>query len=511
MQDFQNKNRLTITSTRVCKQELELPNGVYVVSSDAAAADLSSSAMFTQSQVPYLFSTACSDGVVRFWSCRELKSESESFEFHEWQLNSTLNENPSDYSSINKSSQLHIENFPLALSCSYNGRFAVAYKKNTGLSKNDLKGHTFTDFYVKIFECESTGGSAWKLEDSISLKSIVLPELDSGINLDYIYGNQKPIKPAFSTHSFKNMLLNNTLSSISSNSNLTSLLGTSSVNGNGVEEVTRAPEIPSSAAKISIKRQFSINGLQSNTKFEPAIRKKLIKLDWASTENGSHLLTVCLGNQVFVYSCVKKEKIESVALKPKSVEAVTTKVLLGDSRLTKLPEIEENKLGSSVGEEDSQPSESIVKWVQFRSFTLDSADDLQALPTQIKWVRDGLLVVGLDTEMQVYSQWNPPAVGKEIPAGNEEKAKVFEIKPKEPNSLKTNILVSKNHSVADLNKLNKMANEKLTGKTSKNKKKETEKVDTKSLLSSDIPAHKVYDENQILDIIQDSGLFMQAK
>ena len=63
------KSRLTITSTRVCKQELELPDDVYVVSADSAAADLSSSSMFTLSRVPYLFSTACSDGYIRFWSC----------------------------------------------------------------------------------------------------------------------------------------------------------------------------------------------------------------------------------------------------------------------------------------------------------------------------------------------------------------------------------------------------------------------------------------------------------
>ena len=56
----------------------------------------------------------------------------------------------------------------------------------------------------------------------------------------------------------------------------------------------------------------------------------------------------------------------------------------------------------------NESSNSLVKWVQFRSFTLDSADDMQALPNQIKWVRDGLLIVGLDTEMQVFSQWSPP-------------------------------------------------------------------------------------------------------
>jgi len=38
---------------------------------------------------------------------------------------------------------------------------------------------------------------------------------------------------------------------------------------------------------------------------------------------------------------------------------------------------------------------------------------MQALPTQIKWVRDGLLIVGLNTEMQVYSQWSSLTTNKQ--------------------------------------------------------------------------------------------------
>ncbi len=75
-----------------------------MVSADSAAADLSSSSMFTLSQVPYLFSTACSDGIIRFWSCRNVvgtagggsSSSSEApngyerFSFFEWELNCTI-------------------------------------------------------------------------------------------------------------------------------------------------------------------------------------------------------------------------------------------------------------------------------------------------------------------------------------------------------------------------------------------------------------------------------------
>ena len=183
---------------RVCRQELKLPNGVYVVDADSAAADLSSSSMFTLSQVPYLFSTACSDGIIRFWSCKETVADDdqESFTFFEWKLNSTISPSPSssssllssDIESLNNKSQIKIESYPLAISCSYNSRFAVAYKKKQSptTTPQALENHfetenladslqkekqTFANFCVDIYECESTGGSEWKLEDCISLKN----------------------------------------------------------------------------------------------------------------------------------------------------------------------------------------------------------------------------------------------------------------------------------------------------------------------------------------------------
>lgn len=42
-----------------------------------------------------------------------------------------------------------------------------------------------------------------------------------------------------------------------------------------------------------------------------------------------------------------------------------------------------------------------------RKIELHTADGLPALPMQISWVRDGILVVGMDSEMHVYTQWKP--------------------------------------------------------------------------------------------------------
>ncbi|KJH47115.1 hypothetical protein DICVIV_06823 [Dictyocaulus viviparus] len=42
----------------------------------------------------------------------------------------------------------------------------------------------------------------------------------------------------------------------------------------------------------------------------------------------------------------------------------------------------------------------------FRALELDSVDGLPPIPTSLSWARDGLLIVGLQSEMRVYNQWN---------------------------------------------------------------------------------------------------------
>ena len=49
-----------------------------------------------------------------------------------------------------------------------------------------------------------------------------------------------------------------------------------------------------------------------------------------------------------------------------------------------------------------------ICWMRVRSMDLQSADGLPPLPMHMSWVRDGILVVGMDNEMHVYSQWRGP-------------------------------------------------------------------------------------------------------
>ena len=46
-----------------------------------------------------------------------------------------------------------------------------------------------------------------------------------------------------------------------------------------------------------------------------------------------------------------------------------------------------------------------LRWVQVRCIELQTHDGMAPFPKHLSWVRNGILVVGLDNEMQIYSQW----------------------------------------------------------------------------------------------------------
>jgi len=62
---------------------LELPEGVQVLHATASAGHLSSSTIYPACFAPYLFSTACSDGFIRFWACELVNQE---YRWIEWQM-----------------------------------------------------------------------------------------------------------------------------------------------------------------------------------------------------------------------------------------------------------------------------------------------------------------------------------------------------------------------------------------------------------------------------------------
>lgn len=120
--------------------------------------------------------------------------------------------------------------------------------------------------------------------------------------------------------------------------------------------------------------------------------KHYVHLDWLSKEDGSHILTVGVGSNILMYGRISGVVNEQTSSK-EGVAVIT------------LP------LGGSI----KQGIRS--RWILLRTIDLlSSVDGTPSLPVSLSWVRDGILVVGMDCEMHVYAQWHQdkkPGEGEE--------------------------------------------------------------------------------------------------
>ncbi|XP_047448756.1 dmX-like protein 1 [Mugil cephalus] len=356
--NLQSACRLSLSTHRLYSQEMALPEGVEAVSVTPSAGHLSASCSLPADRVPYLLATSCSDGKVRFWKCNVVATQPSGmdnleYQWEEWHL--LVEER------LPSSSAVSVPGRPIEVSCCHTGRIAVAYRQmpNTPLnssphlsshglltsppalssspyvSYNNTNTHLTPSLTVQhspnlslspnppntreplvhigIFQCESTGGSQWILE-----QTIVLDGTDPAANY-----------------------------AVSS-----SLTGSASIPNN---------------MDFSIPNE---NCLGSTT-------KSLVHLDWVSQEDGSHVLTVGIGTKIYMYG-----------------------------RLSGKPP----ELGMSS---DASRDQSMSRLVLLRSVNLvSSVEGSLPIPVSLSWVRDGILVVGMDCEMHVYSQWQPPTPPK---------------------------------------------------------------------------------------------------
>ncbi|XP_028679377.1 dmX-like protein 2 isoform X1 [Erpetoichthys calabaricus] len=311
--NLQTASKLVLDSKLVYSQPMNLPDGVEVIRATPSAGHLSSSSIYPVCLAPYLIVTACTDGKVRFWCCsadsNTASKDTDEGCIYRWKQWSMMNEEDDSCSAV------CISGRPVAVSCSYTGRLAVASKKlvqNNGCVAKEFSMH------VCIFECESTGGSEWVPEQTIVLDDLAKVEnvLDPRVSVD---------------------------------SNLF----------------------------VYSKSDLYLN---KDNYMTPNI-KHFVHLDWLSKEDGSHILTVGVGSNILMYG--RLSGIVNEQTSSKDGMAVIT-----------LP------LGGSI----KQGIKS--KWVLLRSVDLvSSVDGTPSLPVSLSWVRDGILVVGMDCEMHVYAQW----------------------------------------------------------------------------------------------------------
>ncbi|KAF7662202.1 hypothetical protein LDENG_00243090 [Lucifuga dentata] len=325
--NLQSASKLILSSKLVYSKRLDLPHGVEVTRATPSAGHLSSSSIYPVCLAPYLIVTTCSDSCVRFWHCAVEgeegynDDEQDNCVYH-WEPWALLNEEEDNNSAVCVSGR------PVAVSCSYIGRLAVAFKQPR---QGQLQGSR-EDFsmHVSIYECESTGGSEWVLEQTLHLDDFTRPSstLDPRVSVDsnlFVY----------------------------------------------------------SRSDLYMSRDHS----------SPNI-KHYVHLDWLSKEDGSHILTVGVGSNILMYGRISGMVNEQTSSK-EGVAVIT------------LP------LGGSI----KQGIRSC--WILLRSVDLlSSVDGTPSLPVSLSWVRDGILVVGMDCEMHVYAQWHQDRKPREAEEGS---------------------------------------------------------------------------------------------
>ncbi|KAM8961070.1 dmX-like protein 1 isoform 2-T2 [Pelodytes ibericus] len=308
--NLQSTSKMTLTSEIVYSQDLKLPDGVEVIRVKPSAGHLSSSSMYPMCHAPYLLATACSDGKVRFWRCRvdsELPpsptdpTNSITYIWEEWSL---LVEDGLQDAAVS------VPGRPIEVSCAHTNCLAVAFKESPNKTVNSLQDFMM---HVSIFECESTGGSCWILEQTIHFDELS-SMLEPGISIDH---------------------------------NL-----------------------------VAYNKQDVF--LSSNQRLQPNM-KPLVRLDWMSREDGSHILTIGIGSKLLMYGQVGKKLQEQSCKEDFALQLWET-----------------------------AKSTSCPRFVLLRCVDLvSSVEGSLPLPVSLSWVRDGILVVGMDCEMHVYSQWQP--------------------------------------------------------------------------------------------------------
>ncbi|XP_037805529.1 dmX-like protein 2 [Lucilia sericata] len=368
---------IVITTEKVCTQELPLPDGVDVIHASPAAGHLSSSSIYPACYAPYIIVTACSDSISRFWKCEstsidgnvKFSNDQNQYVWSEWKMFSKKQD-----------SAIEIPGQPLNISAAYSGRVACAYKYGKSFTRPNKCGDPdsrYINLCVGIFECESSGGSEWVLEDTIHLKNIHLPRIniDHGIDLSYLHDNRILQKK---------QRLNQVLHNFTVHDEMRSPRSGDSTPEINTKSHTGLLAVPSFSTLQSLRKSIAENG---NTC--PLTQKHLVQLDWVSKEDGSHILTVAVGSKILLYTPVSSDIAQANIKAMKESRSANRPILRKASSLAQ-PHFNDE-----------------IRWMKLRQIDLQTADGLPPLPMQISWVRDGILVVAMDSEMHVYSQWKP--------------------------------------------------------------------------------------------------------
>merc|ERR1719193_3051495 len=354
-----SSSRVVVNTSKVCTAALPLPAGVEVIHCVPAAGHLSSSSIYPACLAPYLLTTACSDNTVRFW-CASQASRGADFEWFEWKMEG----------SDDGESRIQVPGAPVSVSAAYSGRLAVAYRAGHSFHrKTEAADASYVNLAVAIYECESTGGGEWVLEDRIMLKNVEVPKVE--LPLD---------KTIFQSQEKKDAAMAKIQSRLYEPSKHES-------EGQWGRKVAGGlAKVPSIATVSRLKE-----GPLDCPGKEGLVQKQLVQLDWVSNEDGSHILTVSVADKVMLLTTVSSEIAQANMAEARDAR----KAVAGPKR----PLL---RRSSSIG------LPAVVdewRWMTFRRVTLSTADGLPPLPMAVCWARDGVLLCAMENEVAVFSQW----------------------------------------------------------------------------------------------------------
>ncbi|KPM03004.1 DmX-like protein [Sarcoptes scabiei] len=383
---------LRIRTKKVCCQRLPIPDDVEIIHATPTAGHLSSSNIYPACYAPFLIATACSDNFVRFWRCKKLNELNDDnntkFEWLEWEMD-IINQSGTEHSDSN-ATQIRLPGSPLYIACAYSGRIACAYKDGHSYLQDIVNGEDeeiqddakskqcrYIDVGISIYECQSSGGCEWIIEDTIKIERIPLIEsIDASIGsrVDHVLRNHRN-RQVSAGH--KNPFLSDIKESVPSNPMRSTL-----------------HSVTSYATVQTLKQTIAEQGNQFSF-----CQKSPLLLDWVSTEDGSHMLTCSAGHKITLLAPISTNDINLEDKKPsKSVGSI----LLQQNSTTGNSV---NSFNSNLFDQSLRSTSLITKWKILRVSELSSIDCLPPLPMQLSWVRDGILVVGMDNGMFVFSQW----------------------------------------------------------------------------------------------------------
>ncbi|KAI0982733.1 hypothetical protein GJ496_006453, partial [Pomphorhynchus laevis] len=218
---------------------------------------------------------------------------------------------------------IQVNGIPLALKCAYSGRIAIMYIS----SSNATDLNTSADIIVDIVESESTAGVHWSLEDRLTVPKISIPDKYQNLAHSILSYHWK-----------------------------------SDCDGQYSEWPQYKPKhvlrYGSCTDDIQIYKHLAVDARIKNQNNKVDVMKKLVLIDWGPSGDGSHILTIAVGQHIYFF---------------------------GPNR-------------TSIGHD-------LFQWSLLKHTLVETHDGLYPLPVQLKWIRSGLLLLGLQTEIQVFSPW----------------------------------------------------------------------------------------------------------